>query len=63
VVGVLAYVALLPIIMFTTFSVDSIPKWALKTAIVPIALIVFLVGRWIWKSAKRTEATAPVPSA
>lgn len=59
VIGILTYVALLPIIMFTSFSVDAIPKWAAKAAIVPIGLLVFLIARWIWKSAKRTGSPAP----
>ncbi len=64
VAGILTYVALLPIIMFTSFSVDSIPKWALKSAIVPVALVLFLISRWIWKSAKkRQETVSPVANA
>lgn len=61
VVGILAYVSLLPVIMFTSFSVfsvDTIPKWALRASIVPIGLLFFVVGRWIWKSAKRAKVTA-----
>jgi protein SCO1/2 len=68
VVGILVYGGLvLPVIMFTSFSVDSIPRWALKASVVPLGLAVFLVARWIWKSAKtrqaKVEAAPPVASA
>jgi protein SCO1/2 len=58
VVGILVYAALLPVIMFTSFSVDSIPRSAARAAIIPVGLIVFFVGRWVWKSA-RAERPAP----
>jgi len=66
VIGILIYAALLPVIMFTSFSVfDSLPKWAARAAIVPVGLIAFVVGRWVWKSAKArgTEVQPPVAAA
>jgi len=56
VIGILAYAAFLPVIMFTEFSmIESLPKWTTRAAIVPIGLFVFVVARWIWKSAKKAE--------
>ena len=65
VVGVLVYaLLLLPVIMFTSVSIDWMPRWAAKAAIVPVGVVVFFVGRWIWRSAKVRggEAAPPVPS-
>jgi protein SCO1/2 len=66
VVGVLIYaLLLLPVIMFTSVSIDWMPRWAAKAAIVPVGVVVFFIGRWIWRSAKVSggETTAPpVPS-
>jgi uncharacterized membrane protein len=60
VIGILSYAALLPVIMFTSFSmIESLPKWTTRAAIVPVGLFVFVVARWIWKSAKKTEQPAP----
>jgi len=59
VIGILVYAALLPVIMFTSFSVfDSLPKWGARAAALPVALLVFAIARWIWKSAKKNEIPA-----
>jgi len=59
VIGILLYAAFLPVIMFTSFSmIDSLPKWAARAAIVPVGLLMFLIARWIWKSAKSKETPA-----
>jgi protein SCO1/2 len=61
VVCVLIYVAvLLPLIMRTQFPVNALPVWAQRTLFVPIALVLFLAGRWAWKSAKRAPAAQPL---
>jgi hypothetical protein len=60
VLGLLAYIALLPAIMFTAMPVNAVPTWAQRAVIVPIGVVVFLVGRWAWKSAKRARP-AEVP--
>jgi hypothetical protein len=63
VIGIAIYVACLPIIMFTSFTVDAVPKWAGRAAIVPLAIVVFFVGRWIWRSAKARGPVAEPPAA
>jgi protein SCO1 len=63
VVGVLVYaLILLPVIMFTSVSIDWMPRWAAKAAIVPVGAVLFFIGRWIWRSAKVSggEAAPPV---
>jgi protein SCO1/2 len=64
VVGVLAYVALLPVIMYTAMPVNALPNWAQRAVFVPVGLVVFLLGRWAWKSARRAQrAEAPLVGA
>lgn len=64
VIGILFYVSLLPIIMFTSFSVDSLPKWATLATLPLVAVLMFVVGRWIWRSAKaRGSVRTPVHAA
>ena len=53
---------LLPVIMYTAMPVNKIPPWAQRSVFVPIALLVYLAGRWAWKSAKRGEAREPLAS-
>ena len=67
VIGIMAYVALLPLIMYTSFSIDWIPKWGQRLAIVPILLVAFFAARLVWKSAKRgnrpgTASASPAPA-
>jgi hypothetical protein len=52
---------LLPVIMFTAMPVNAIPKWAQRAIFLPIAAVMFLVGRWAWKSAKRAQARETNP--
>jgi len=59
VVGILCYVSLLPIIMFTSFSVDSLPKWSTRVAVIPLGVLLFFVGRWIWRSATAKQSQMP----
>jgi protein SCO1/2 len=59
VVGLLAYVALLPVIMFSSVPLNTVPTWAQRSALLPIGLVAVLVARWVWKSAKRAQAAAP----
>jgi protein SCO1 len=63
VLGMLAYVALLPVIMYTAMPVNALPTWAQRGIILPIGLVVFLVGRWAWKSAKRAQPAPPLVGA
>jgi protein SCO1/2 len=59
--GICVYVLLvLPVIMYTRFSLPWLPQWAVKLSIVPIGLILFFLGRWVWRSAK-VRAPEPVP--
>jgi protein SCO1/2 len=62
VIGLLAYIAMLPVIMYTAIPVNMIPAWAQRAIILPIGLVLFLVGRWAWKSAKRAQAREAVAS-
>ena len=59
VVGVLAYLALLPVIMFSSAPINTIPTWAQRSILLPVGLVVFLVARWVWRSAKPAQAAAP----
>jgi hypothetical protein len=61
VIGVLAYVALLPIIMFSSVPLNTIPTWAQRSIVLPIGLVVALVARWVWKSARRAQQRAAAP--
>jgi len=63
VVGVLAYIALLPVIMYTAMPVNALPNWAQRAVFVPVGLVVFLLGRWAWKSAKRAQPAQPMVGA
>jgi protein SCO1/2 len=63
VVCLLGYVAMLPVIMFTSMPVNTLPTWAQRAVVVPIGLVVFLLGRWAWKSAKRAQAARPLAGA
>lgn len=64
VVGLLAYVALIPVIMFTSMPVTGIPAWAQRSLVVPVGVVAFLFGRWVWRSAKRSrQRTAPLAGA
>ena len=53
VVGLLAYVCVIPIIMYTSFSIDSLPKWAWRAAVPPVLVVLGLIGRVVWRSATR----------
>ncbi|HVK13376.1 MAG TPA: SCO family protein [Gemmataceae bacterium] len=55
VVGILAYVCLIPVIMFTDFSIDGLPKWAWRAAVPPILVGLWFVGRMVWRSARMTD--------
>jgi len=55
VVGLLAYVALLPVIMFTAMPVNALPGWAQRSLFIPVALVLIVAGRWAWKSARRAQ--------
>ena len=63
VLGVLSYVALLPVIMYTAMPVNAIPTWAQRAVLVPMGVIIFLVGRWAWKSARRAHPAPPLAGA
>jgi protein SCO1/2 len=60
VIGVLAYLALLPVIMYSTVPLNTIPTWAQRSIVLPIGVVAVLVARWVWKSAKRARPTAPL---
>lgn len=62
VLGILFYVALLPIIMFTSFSVDSLPRWTSTAALPFVGCVLFFIGRWIWRSAKAKPVQTPSPA-
>jgi protein SCO1/2 len=57
VIGIVSYVVLLPLIMYTSFSIDVLPNWAWRAMLLPIGLVLFFVGRWIWRTAARRERT------
>ena len=63
VVCLLGYIAMLPVIMFSSMPVYALPGWAQRALLVPIGLVVFLIGRWAWKSARRAQQRAAVPLA
>jgi protein SCO1/2 len=58
VIGLACYMSLLPVIMYTAMPVNAIPSWAQRAVLLPIGAVVFLVGRWAWRSAKRAQARA-----
>jgi len=58
VIGLLSYIALIPVIMFTSFSVDELPKWAWRGAVIPLGIILFFVGRWVWRTATKPLAAS-----
>jgi protein SCO1/2 len=61
VVGILVYVVALPLIMYTRFSIDVLPNWAWRALMVPAGLVVYFVGRMIWRTAKkRNQPAEPV---
>jgi protein SCO1 len=53
VIGLLAYVAIIPVIMYTSFTIDGLPKWAWRAAVPPVLVVLGLFGRLIWRSAKK----------
>jgi protein SCO1/2 len=62
VVGILTYAALLPLLMFTRISVGSwidsfveLPRWTQRAIVIPVGIVIFLIGRWVWRSARKSE--------
>ena len=64
VVCLLGYIAMLPVIMYSAVPVYDLPTWAQRSLVVPLGFVVFLLGRWAWKSARRgQQQTAAAPLA
>jgi protein SCO1/2 len=57
VVGVLAYLAAVPLIMF-----GNLPKWEFGLVMLGVALVVVVIGRRLWRSAK-AQAAPPLVGA
>lgn len=58
VVGLLAYICLIPVIMFTSFTIDGLPKWAWRAAVPPVLVVLGLAGWAVWRSAKKAGGVA-----
>jgi hypothetical protein len=39
--------------------VNSLPNWAQRSLVMPVALLLFLLGRWAWKSASKKKESSP----
>ena len=59
VVCLLAYLAMLPVIMFSAMPVNALPGWAQRSLFIPIFLVMFVLGRWAWRSASRKKESVP----